>query len=135
MYRFSFPAERPFVCSQGELSPGAAHDATQSFVTSAYASLVRTSPSEYALDIGGRSFTGTKESDRYVFTEKRVLRPSSSTTYTVETSLELQTNGESAFGTVDVDVASSCEGGCLGFFSARCRQSISFSGVEVETAL
>lgn len=133
IYRLSFPSDHAFVCSQGTLSQDMARYATEGFVTPAYASLVRTSPSDYALDVAGRSLSGKKEGDGYTFTETRVS--TGGATYTIDTKLSLQVNGENVGGTVDVDVASSCSGaGCQGGTPVRCRQSIAVSGVEVEVA-
>ena len=133
IYRLSFPSDHVFVCSQGSLSQDVARSATEGFVTPEYASLVRTSPSEYALDFAGRSFSGKKEGDGYTFAGTRVS--TGGVTYTIDTKVSLQVNGQNVGGTVDVDVASSCSGaGCQGVTAARCRQSIAISGVEVETA-
>lgn len=133
IYRLSFPSDHVFVCSQGTLSQDVARSATEGFVTPEYASLVRTSPSDYALDLAGRSFSGKKEGDGYTFTATNVS--AGGVTYTVDTKVSLQVNGQNVGGTVDIDVASTCSGaGCQGVTSARCRQSIAVSGVEVETA-
>ena len=134
IYRLSFPSDHVFVCSQGTLSLDVARVATDGFLTPEYASLVRTSPSDYALDMAGRSFSGKKEGDGYTFTESRVS--TGGVAYTIDTKVSLQVNGENVGGTVDVDVSSSCSGAaCQGGTAVRCRQSMPISGVEVETAL
>ncbi len=131
VYRLSFPLERTFTCTQGPLSDVAAASVSEAFSNVEYASLVRTGPSDYALDVGGTAYTGSKAGDTYALTGTTVTQPYKAS-YTSKATISLTTVAERASGTVDIEVTSTCVGaGCV---SNVCRQSIRFEGIEVETA-
>lgn len=139
-YRLYSPKAKlePACFPNGQI-PENVKDDTSTMLTPSTVLLVRDGADSYSLDTGSQVISGTKSGSSYTFSgtttnvevtpvgaEKRTL------TTTTTLSVSMTVDGRTASGTLETDTKSSCSGACTGFVGAGCKQTNTFTGIQVD---
>lgn len=139
-YRLYSPKAKlePACFPNGQI-PENVKDDTSTMLTPSTVLLVRDGADSYSLDTGSQVISGTKSGSSYTFSgtttnvevtpvgaEKRTL------TTTTTLSVSMTVDGRTASGTLETDTKSSCSGACAGFVGAGCKQTNTFTGIQVD---
>lgn len=114
-------------------------DDTSTMLTPSTVLLVRDGADTYSLDTGSQVISGSKSGSSYTFSgtttnvevtpvgaEKRTV------TVTTTLSVSMTVDGRTATGTLETDTKTSCSGACTGFTGAGCKQTNTFTGIQVD---
>ena len=139
-YRLYSPkAKVEAACYPNGQIPENEKDDTSTILSPSTVLLVRDGADSYSLDTGNQVITGTKSGSSYTFsgtttnveatpvgTDKRTL------TITTTLSVSMTVDGRTATGTFETDTKSSCSGVCTGFVGTGCKQTNTFTGIQVD---
>ncbi|MBK8212902.1 MAG: hypothetical protein IPK71_04065 [Myxococcales bacterium] len=139
-YRLYSPkAKLEAACYHNGQIPENIKDDTSTMLTPSTVLLVRDGADTYSLDTGSQVISGSKSGSSYTFSgtttnvevtpvgaEKRTV------TVTTTLSVSMTVDGRTATGTLETDTKTSCSGACTGFTGAGCKQTNTFTGIQVD---